>query len=452
MHSRGRFTLPRFFLSGSPQLATGKARKVKLNIMKAEIIAVGSELLTPDRVDTNSLFLTEELNKLGIEVVRKTVVGDERALLLEAFRDAVNRVPLTIASGGLGPTEDDLTREAVAELLGRRLVRNDSIVRAIEARFRSFNRPMPETNLRQAMVPEGGEPLHNPRGTAPGLWIEDGERVIALLPGPPRELKPLFQEQVLPRLQRRVSSSRMFHRELRVTGLGESHVDSVAGPVYTRFPEVQTTVLASPGEVQIHLRTWTNDATHAQATLDELERGLNLALHDRIFSRDGSPLEVVVANELLKQNATIAAAESCTGGLLAERLTSIAGSSAYFLGGVVCYSNEMKTAWADVPQEVIASKGAVSSEVAVALAEGIRRRVSSTLGVGITGIAGPGGGSEEKPVGTVHIALASAAGSRSRTLRFPGDREMVRMQASQAALDMIRMHFLYNGAAPPARA
>jgi nicotinamide-nucleotide amidase len=419
--------------------------------MKAEIIAVGSELLTPDRVDTNSLFLTEELNKLGIEVVRKTVVGDDRSLLLEAFRDAVNRVPLTIASGGLGPTEDDLTREAVAELLGRRLLRNAEIVRAIEARFRSFNRPMPETNLRQAMVPEGSEPLENPRGTAPGLWIEDRDRVIALLPGPPRELKPLFREQILPRLRQRVSAARMFHRELRVTGLGESHVDSLAGPVYTRYPEVQTTVLAAPGEVQIHLRLWTEDAAHAEATIAAVEHGLDLALHDRIFSRDGSPLEVVVAHELLKQNATIAAAESCTGGLLAERLTSIAGSSAYFLGGVVCYSNEMKTAWADVPPGMIASKGAVSPEVAVALAEGIRQRVGSTLGVGITGIAGPAGGSEEKPVGTVHIALASSTGVRERALRFPGDREMIRMQASQTALDMVRIHFLYNGAAPPAR-
>jgi len=420
--------------------------------MKAEIIAVGSELLTPDRIDTNSLFLTEELNKIGIEIVRKTVVGDDRALLLEAFRDAVNRVPLTIASGGLGPTQDDLTRETVAELLGRRLVRNDAIVRHIEARFRSFGRLMPDTNLRQAMVPEGGEPLDNPRGTAPGLWIEDRDRIIALLPGPPRELKPLFREQILPRLLRRVSRVRMFHRELRVTGLGESHVDSLAGPVYTRYPEVQTTVLASPGEVQIHLRIWTEDAAHAESTFDDIERGLDLALTDRIFSRDGSPLEVVVAHELLKQNATIAAAESCTGGLFAERLTTIAGSSAYFLGGVVCYSNEMKTAWADVPPELIATKGAVSQEVAVALAEGIRRRVGSTIGVGITGIAGPGGGSEEKPVGTVHLGLASGAGVRERALRLPGDREMVRMQASQAALDMVRVHFLYNGQAPPKRA
>jgi len=419
--------------------------------MKAEIIAVGSELLTPDRLDTNSLFLTAELNKLGIEVVRKTVVGDEHAPLLAAFRDALNRVPIIVASGGLGPTEDDLTREAVAELLGRKLIRNDAVVRAIAARFRSFGRQMTENNLRQAMVPEGAEPLENPRGTAPGLWLENGDQIVVLLPGPPRELKPLFFEQVRPRLQRRAPAGKMFHRELRVTGLGESHVDHLAGPIYTKYPEVQTTVLASPGEVQIHLRMWSADAKHAAKTLADLEQALDLALAERIFSRDGSPLEVIVAQELLKHNSTISAAESCTGGLLAERLTTIAGSSAYFLGGVVCYSNELKTVWADVPAEMIASKGAVSTEVAIALAEGIRRRVGSSLGVGITGVAGPGGGSEEKPVGTVHIALSSSGGVRQRALRFPGDREMIRMQASQAALDMIRLHFLYNGQAPPAR-
>jgi nicotinamide-nucleotide amidase len=419
--------------------------------MKAEIIAVGSELLTPDRQDTNSLFLTAELNKLGIEVLRKTIVGDERALLLEAFRDALNRVPIIISCGGLGPTEDDLTRETVAELLGRKLVRSDAVVLAIEARFRSFGRRMTENNLRQAMVPEGAELLTNPRGTAPGLWLEKGDQVVVLLPGPPRELKPLFLEEVLPRLQRRAPAGRMFHREFRVTGLGESHVDHLAGPIYTRYPEVQTTVLASPGEVQIHLRMWSADAEHAGNTLAAIQQALDLALAERIFSRDGSPLEAVVAHQLLQHNATIAAAESCTGGLLAERLTTIPGSSAYFLGSVVCYSNELKTAWAGVPPELISTKGAVSSEVAVALAQGIRRKVGSTLGMGVTGIAGPGGGSEEKPVGTVHIALAGPTGVRERSVRFVGDRDMIRMQAAQAALDMVRLHFLYNGQAPPVR-
>jgi nicotinamide-nucleotide amidase len=419
--------------------------------MKAEIIAVGSELLTPDRIDTNSLFLTEELNKLGIEVLRKTIVGDNRELLAEAFRDALNRVPVVIASGGLGPTEDDLTRETVAELLGRRLQRNDEVVRAIEARFRSFKRDMPAVNLRQAMVPEGAEVLENPRGTAPGLWLEDQGRMVALLPGPPRELKPLFLEQVLPRLQRRVSGVRMFHRELRVTGLGESHVEERIKSIYTRYKEVHTTILSTPGEIQIHLRSWSDDAAQANSTLDEIARSFELALGDRIFAHSAISLEEVVAQLLLDHRATIAAAESCTGGLLAERLTSIPGSSNYFLGGVVCYSNEMKTAWADVPPELIAAKGAVSSEVAIALAEGIRRRVGSTFGAGITGIAGPGGGSEEKPVGTVHIALAGPGGVKERLVHLPGDREGIRFYASQFALDMVRMHYLYNGNPPPHR-
>jgi nicotinamide-nucleotide amidase len=420
--------------------------------MKAEIIAVGSELLTPDRLDTNSLFLTEELNKIGIEVVRKTVVGDNRDLLGEAFRDALNRVPLIISSGGLGPTEDDLTRETVAELLGRKLRRNDDILRYIEGRFRALGREMPEVNVRQAMVPEGAEILENSRGTAPGLWLEDSEHSIVLLPGPPRELKPLFREQVLPRLERRASGVRMFHREIRVTGLGESHVEQRIMGIYKRFPEVNTTVLAAPGETQVHLRIWTDDAEHAKKSLDEIVKGFEIALSDRIFSQDGSSLEEVIAAELTMHNATISAAESCTGGLLAQRLTSIAGSSSYFLGGVVCYSNELKTAWAGVPVELIQAKGAVSAEVAVALAEGIRRRVGSTFGVGITGIAGPGGGSEEKPVGTVHIALAHAGGVKERSVRFPGDRESIRWQASQVALDMVRIHFLYNGKQPPNRA
>src|SRR6202166_2349622 len=419
--------------------------------MKAEIIAVGSELLTPDRLDTNSLFLTEELNAIGIEVLRKTVVGDNRELLAEAFRDALNRVPLIISSGGLGPTEDDLTRETVADLLGRKLRRNDAILRYIEGRFRSLGREMPEVNVRQAMVPEGAEILENPRGTAPGLWLEDSGRVVVLLPGPPREMKPLFREQVLPRLERRVSGVRLYSRELRVTGLGESHVEQRILLIYKRFPEVQTTILAAPGETQIHLRFWTDDAARAKKILDEIVQGFEIALSDRIFSQDGRSLEEVVAEQLTLNNATIAAAESCTGGLLAQRLTSIAGSSSYFLGGVVCYSNELKTTWAGVPAELIQAKGAVSAEVAIALADGIRRRVGSTFGLGITGIAGPGGGTEEKPVGTVHIALAHAGGVKERGVLFPGDREAIRWHASQLALDLVRIHFLYNGGEPPAR-
>src|SRR5215467_12537461 len=419
--------------------------------MKAEIIAVGSEMLTPDRIDTNSLYLTEELNKLGIEVVRKTIVGDHRELLAEAFRDALNRVPLIIASGGLGPTEDDLTRETLAELLGRKLILNEAILRYIEGRFRQLGREMPPVNARQAMVPEGAEVLENPRGSAPGLWLEDQGRFIALLPGPPRELKPMYEEQVLPRLQRRRSGVSMFHRELRVTGMGESALEQRIRPIYTRYSDVNTTILAAPGEIQIHLRMWSDDATQAQKTLDEIVQGFDLALTDRIFSRDGSSMEEVIARLLTMNNSTISTAESCTGRLLAERLTSIAGSSSYFLGGVVCYSNDLKTAWVNVPTDLIQSKGAVSSEVAMALADGIRRSAGSTLGVGITGIAGPGGGSEEKPVGTVHIALSHAGGVKERGVRFPGDREAIRWHASQLALDMVRLHFLYNGGEPPTR-
>jgi nicotinamide-nucleotide amidase len=414
--------------------------------MKAEIIAVGSELLTPDRLDTNSLFLTEELNKLGVEITRKSVVGDNRENLRAAFAEALERVEFIITSGGLGPTEDDLTRETVAELLGRKLIRNDEVLRAIEARFRSFKREMPEINVRQAMVPEGAEVLDNPRGTAPGLWLESRGRIVVLLPGVPRELKALFLEQVLPRLARRVSGIRLLHRELRITGLGESHVEQLVAPIYKRYPDVHTTILSAPGEVQLHLRMWTDNAAAAQKTLDEIVQGFDIALTDRIFSRDGSTLDEVVAHLLMLNNTTISAAESCTGGLFAQRLTSVAGSSVYFLGGVVCYSNELKTAWADVPGALIQTKGAVSSEVATALADGIRHRAGSMLGVGITGIAGPGGGSEEKPVGTVHIALSSATGVKERRLHFPGDREMIRTQASQAALDMVRTHFLYSNA------
>ena len=411
--------------------------------MKAEIIAVGSELLTPDRVDTNSLFLTARLNQLGIEVTRKTVVGDDLAPLRNAFDEAAKRVELIIASGGLGPTEDDRTRDAVADLLGRKLARDPAVMRMIEARFRKIGRVMSEVNARQAMVPEGAMVLENDRGTAPGLWLESNGHIVILLPGPPHELKAMFSAQVEPRLARLATGVRLMSRELRVAGMGESDVDQRIAPIYTRHNDVQTTILTAPGEIQIHLRAWTQDTAAAERQLQGIVESIVLTLGEAVFTTAGESMEEVVARELTMHHATIATAESCTGGLLAERLTRISGSSAYFLGGVVSYSNTLKSAWVDVPAEIIESRGAVSSEVAVALADGIRRRTGATLGVGITGVAGPTGGTPEKPVGTVHVAIADASGSKERGVHYPGERDRIRWQASQTALDLVRRYFLY---------
>jgi nicotinamide-nucleotide amidase len=411
--------------------------------MKAEIIAVGSELLTPDRVDTNSLFLTARLNQLGVEVTRKTVVGDELSALRNAFEQSLERVELVIASGGLGPTEDDRTRDAVADLLGRKLSRDPAAMSMIEARFRKIGRTMSEVNKRQAMVPEGATVLANDRGTAPGLWLESNGRIVILLPGPPHELKAMFAAQVEPRLSRLVTGVRLVARELRVAGMGESDVDQRIAPIYLRHTDVQTTILAAPGEIQIHLRAWTMDASAAERQLQSIQESIVLALGEAVFTTAGESMEEVVARELTLRHATIATAESCTGGLLAERLTRISGSSAYFLGGVVSYSNTLKSAWLDVPAEIIESRGAVSSEVAVALADGIRRRTGATLGVGITGIAGPTGGTPEKPVGTVHVAISDASGNKERGVHYPGERDRIRWQASQTALDLVRRYFLY---------
>jgi nicotinamide-nucleotide amidase len=411
--------------------------------MKAEIIAVGSELLTPDRVDTNSLFLTAQLNRLGIEVMRKTVASDELAALRDVFHGAMERAELVISSGGLGPTEDDRTREAVADLLGRKLARDPAVMSKIEARFLQLARPMSEVNKRQAMVPEGAAVLENGRGTAPGLWLESRGRIVILLPGPPHELKAMFTAQVEPRLARLSTGVRLVARELRVAGMGESDVDQRIAPIYTRHGDVQTTILTAPGEIQVHLRAWSADIPAAERLLQEIQEGIVLALGEAVFTTAGESMEEVVARELTLHHATIATAESCTGGLLAERLTRISGSSAYFLGGVVSYSNTLKSAWVDVPAEIIESRGAVSAEVAIALADGIRRRTGATLGVGITGVAGPTGGSPEKPVGTVHVAIADASGSKERGVLFLGERDRIRWQASQTALDLVRRYFLY---------
>jgi nicotinamide-nucleotide amidase len=411
--------------------------------MNAEIIAIGSELLTPYRLDTNSLYLTDELNKLGIRVIHKAVVGDSRDEMRSSFRHALDRADLIIASGGLGPTDDDLTRETVADLLGRKLSLNEEILRSIQERFRRFARTMPEINARQAMVPEGATVLPNPRGTAPGLWIEPEGHIVILLPGPPAELKGLFDTEVRPRLARHGSSERLYTRDLRITGLPESEVEQRVRPLYELYPDTETTILAAPTGIQLHPRIWSRDPAQAEKLLDEIVSRMALALGEHLYSTTGESLEEVVARELLENRATIAVAESCTGGMLAERLTNVPGSSTYFLGGVVCYSNDLKTSLVNVPAELIEAKGAVSSEVALALADGIRKFTGATLGIGVTGIAGPGGGTPEKPVGLVHIGISDERGPRERAFRFPGDRERIRLQATQTALDTVRRHFLF---------
>lgn len=415
--------------------------------MDAEIIAVGSELLTPYRLDTDSLFLTAELNRIGFPVRRKHVVGDCDEDLRAVFRSAMERVEVVVSCGGLGPTADDRTREIVADLLGRKLKMNEAILRAIQERFRSFGRTMPEVNARQAMVPEGAEALENSRGTAPGLWIHQDGRIVILLPGPPAELQAMFAREVKPRLARLGGKRRLYARDLRIAGLPESEVDQRIAPVCARFSETETTILHSPGEIQVHPRMWSEDETATNKLLDEMVEQLRLALGDNLFSTAGETLESVVARILQEHRATIAVAESCTGGLLAARLTNVPGSSSYFRGGVVSYSNDLKSAWACVPKELIEAKGAVSAEVAVAMAQGVRAQANATLGVGITGIAGPGGGSPEKPVGLVHIGVADEQNAKERAFRFPGERDRVRHQATQAALDMVRRYFTYPAAA-----
>jgi nicotinamide-nucleotide amidase len=411
--------------------------------MRAEIIAIGSELLTPYRLDTNSLFLTDGLNQVGIRVVHKAVVGDSLDDMRASFRQALDRADLVAACGGLGPTDDDRTREAVADLLGRKLELNEGVLRHIQELFRRFGRVMPEINRRQAMVPEGATVIPNPRGSAPGLWIEASGHIVILLPGVPSELRAMFEQEIRPRLTRLGHDERLFTRDLRITGLPESEVEQRVSPLYALYPDTETTILASPPGIQLHPRVWSHDPAKANQILDEMVKRMALALGEHLYSTNGEAMEEVVARMLTENRATIAVAESCTGGLLAERLTNIPGSSSYFLGGVVCYSNELKSALVDVPAELIESRGAVSPEVALALAEGIRKRTGATIGVGVTGIAGPGGGTPEKPVGLVHIGIADERGPRERRFQFPGDRERIRMHASQTALDSVRRYFLF---------
>ncbi len=410
--------------------------------MNAEIVAIGSELLTPFRQDTNSLFLTKRLNELGVEVIYKTIVGDRRDHLLYASRIAFSRAQIVIFSGGLGPTEDDLTRECVAEALGLELRRDHEMVAALYARAATLRMRMAENNVKQADYIQGAELLKNPRGSAPGQWIdasyEGQRRLVILLPGPPFELEGMFNDHCYDRLKLLLPEEHLATCELKIAMVAESSADLRAAKIYKEFPDIQTTILAKAGEVQFHLSTRAATQEEADERVEKLASLLEDEFADEIFSAGGESMEQIVGYFLQMRGATLSVAESCTGGLLAERITRISGSSRYFMGGALVYSDQLKRDFCDVPPLLLASDGAVSRSVAAALAEGIRQRCKTSLGVGITGIAGPTGGTAEKPVGLVFIALADGKHTEVVERRFPGDRDRIRWFATQLALDLLR--------------
>lgn len=411
--------------------------------MNAEIIAIGSELLTPSRIDTNSLFLTERLNEIGVVVQAKTIVGDDRVRVASALREALRRSDLIVLTGGLGPTDDDVTREAVVDVLGVPLDEDAAIVERLRQRFARRGFQMPDVNRRQAQVPRGGTVLENPLGTAPGLLLEHGGKRIVLLPGPPRELQPMFETLVRDRLTAIAGAGRLFRRILRVVGRGESHVEEVAQPIYSRWRDealpIETTILAAPGQIELHLTVSADDAEGASRRLDDATEALTAAIGPDLFSADGRSMEEIVGDLLRERSWRIGIGESCTGGLIASRLTDVAGSSDYVIGSVVCYSNDAKINLLGVPAASIEEHGAVSEPVAIAMAVGARRVFAADVGVSATGIAGPGGGSERKPVGTVCVAVVDPAGNpHVRTASLFGNRQMIKFQAAQAALDFVR--------------
>ena len=411
--------------------------------MKAEIIAVGTELLTPDHVDTNSLYMTGELNAAGWEVHRKTIVGDGLEDIAGAIREALRRSELVILSGGLGPTEDDRTRPAASAALNRNMSRSDKILEELRQRFSARGFKMNKNNERQADVIDGAEVLDNPFGTAPGQWIENSGRYVALLPGPYRELKSIFEIYVLPKLRILSGGRRMASKLFHITGVPESELDARIAPLYTAYPNIEVTVLAGTGHASVKIFRWV-DSQESAADIEELGDKIQVELGDAIFSTSGETLDEVVSRLLRDSGKTLAVAESCTSGMLGMSITRVAGSSDYFLGGVLCYSNDAKIKLCGVQPETIAGYGAVSAETAEELARGVKNACSSDIGISITGIAGPGGGSADKPVGLVYFGISDGARAESRRRVIPGDRESIRERSAFFALSMLRDYLMKN--------
>jgi nicotinamide-nucleotide amidase len=410
--------------------------------VRAELLAVGSELLVPGRAETNATHITGRLLELGISVVARLTLADDLSLVESAFRQALARADVVIATGGLGPTEDDLTREAAAAALGRPLRREARLVDELKARFARYGRPMAPVNEKQADVIEGGRVLPNPRGTAPGQAVEAEGRLLVLLPGPPREMQPMLEDQVLPLLRPMAAGRVLKMRVLRIASMGESEVEQIVAPIYKSYSNPVTTILGGAGQVELHLTAEGSSAAEAEERLEALASALRAALPGRIYSEDGRELHEVVAALLIERRATVAIAESCTGGLLTARLTEVPGASAFLERAYVAYSNRAKVELLGVDPSLLESHGAVSEPVAAAMAAGARQASRADFAVAVTGIAGPSGGTAEKPVGLVFIALDGPGGSRVRRAHFPGDRERVRQQACQAALEMLRRALL----------
>lgn len=414
-------------------------------MLSAEIIAIGSELLTPQRIDTNSLWFTERLNSIGVDVKLKTIVGDDELRLEETIRDAISRSDIVITTGGLGPTEDDVTRQVSARAVGRELVYHDELEANLRERFKLWGREMPEINKRQAYVIQGADILPNPNGSAVGMLLPLDGKFLAVFPGPPRENQPMFDNFVLPRLKEIAGGVVVRRRVLRVSGLGESAVDEAIAPIYKSYEGVETSVLFSRMEIEIHLAARSTEPDQADATLDELAKKIADALGPALFASNGETMEEIVGKMLSDRGETLSLAESCTGGLIGMRLTEVAGSSRYFIEGVVAYANEAKMRALGVSEQTLADHGAVSEQTAKKMASGMRERSGTDHAISITGIAGPDGGSDEKPVGTVFIGYAGKLGTRAVKFVFPGDRELVRWRASQAALDYLRRQILKLG-------
>lgn len=409
----------------------------------AEILAIGSELLTPQRIDTNSLLVTEQLNLLGVEVIAKHVIGDDRERLTQAIRDCVSRSHVVILIGGLGPTEDDVTRDAVAAALGVELKLSLEQESALISRFRQINRPMAKNNLRQAYLLEGAEAMPNPNGTAPGQFLSTDRGALALLPGPPREMKPMLVNELVPRLRHVIPPQVIKVRSFRITGIGESDLDTLIAPVYSKYTNPVTTVLSSPGDLFVSLRAQTETEQEADDLLRDVGGPIAELLGDKIYSTNpDEPLEAVIGCLLRKHHATVATAESCTGGLVAGRLTERGGSSDFFIGGYITYSAAQKQQILGVPANLIQKHTAVSEPVAGAMAEGARRLSGATYALSTTGYAGPDGGTDYDPVGTVYLGISSPSETRVIRVRYGADRYRVRTLATQASLDLLRKTLL----------